>query len=187
LPAIIDYPIVLDRMTRRGFRCNYPNSGAFGFRDTPQIRGWIGPADASIKPELSPIIQFMPPPYEANLVAGAVRVWQTILCGPAWIMPASHWHFEFHDGSRDWMPGLIAGIGIDPNLLRDRADGSAIEFSWQETAEFSHLLSGLLTGLKVSDFSMAFPDWPVLCLVHHHKQLWWTSADEKLIERVSMT
>ena len=44
-------------------------------------------------------------------------------------MPMSHWHFELHDGSRDWMPDMLKQVGVDPVQLESRADGSALEFT----------------------------------------------------------
>jgi hypothetical protein len=31
--------------------------------------------------------------------------------------------------------------------------------------------------LQQSDFSIAFPGRRVVCSLHHHQQLWWTSAE----------
>jgi hypothetical protein len=44
------------------------------------------------------------------------------------------------------------------------------------------LVSQLLTHLRTSDFMLAFPGGPVLCTVHHHKQLWWQTTDAGLHE-----
>ena len=77
MPSIIDYSTVLAAMTAAGFRCNYHNSGTFGFSSkTPvEIRGWVGPPDATIKPSLLPLIKSVPSPYETNLsAAAAVRL-----------------------------------------------------------------------------------------------------------------
>jgi hypothetical protein len=182
VPGIIDYSVVLARMTEGGFRCNYPNSGAFGFAAAAEvsIRGWITAPDATIKPDLARVAQTV-----ANPAVAAAAAWQAALPGPAWIMPASHWHFELHDGSRDWLAGLLAEIGVDSKLLENRADGSAIEFGGDEITPFTRLLAGLLDHLRVSDFTLYFPGRPVLCLVHHHKQLWWTTPDATLLEQVS--
>ena len=50
MPTIVDYELVQSQMTTRGFRCNYYNSGAFGFSPDAaiSIRGWIG--SSSIRP-----------------------------------------------------------------------------------------------------------------------------------------
>jgi len=186
VPAIIDYPIVLARMTAAGLRCNYHNSGAFGFAKgvTPFIRGWIGPGDATIKPALMDHVRTVPAPYESNLAEAAARVWATVLSGPVWVMPMSHWHFELHDGSRDWMPGLLEEIGVDRKPLEERADGTALEFSLAESRSFVRLASALLSNLRVSDFALAFPDKPVLAMLHHHKQIWWSSGEAGLIAAI---
>jgi hypothetical protein len=182
VPGIIDYAVVLARLTEGGLRCNYPNSGAFGFAPAAEVlvRGWIAGPDSSIKPELARAAQIVANPAEA-----AARAWQAVLAGPVWIMPASHWHFELHDGSRDWLAGVLGEIGVDAKTLENRADGSAIESGAQEVPAFTRLLAALLENLRVSDFTLAFPGRPVICLAHHHKQLWWTSTDAKLLEQVS--
>jgi hypothetical protein len=184
MPAIIDYPIVLERMTAGGFRCNYYNSGAFGFPAMPLVRGWIGPPDSTIKADLIPGVRYVKPPYESRLARAAAEIWKTVLPGAAWVMPMSHWHFELHDGSRDWMPASLEEIGVDSKRLENRADGAALEFVLEEAAAFTRFLESLLGNLRVSDFLIAFPGRPALCTVHHHKQLWWMTTDEVLVERV---
>ena len=187
MPTIIDYPRVLARMTDEGLCCNYPNSGAFGFPPAAgaHILGWIGPDDPTIKPAMRSQLKIFPAPYESNLAAAALDVWQSVLPGLAWVMPSSHWHFELHDGSRAWMPAALDEIKIDPAHLTFRPDGSALEFHPHETAAFSHWLEALLTGLSVSDFVLAFPGRPVLCMIHHHKQLWWTFTDPAWRDRIN--
>jgi hypothetical protein len=180
VPGIIDYSVVLARMTESGLRCNYPNGGAFGFHENAMIRGWIGAPDPTIKQGLASQTQTVLNPAEA-----AGRVWREALAGAAWIMPASHWHFELHDASSAWLAGLLGEIGVDARLLENRADGAAIEFGGGEIAAFTRLLGGLLDKLQVSDFTLAFPGRPVLCLVHHHRQLWWSTTDAALMERIA--
>ena len=184
MPAIVDYSIVLERMTAEGFRCNYHNGGAFGFVGTPLVRGWIGPPDGTIKKDLLPALRFVAAPHEVRLAQATVKIWQSAIGGPAWVMPMSHWHFELHDGSKDWMPGLLAVMNVDSKQLENRADGSAIEFAPGETAMLARFLETLLRYLRVSDFLMAFPGQKALCNVHHHKQLWWTTNDPALIEKL---
>lgn len=184
MPKIIDYPQVLRRMTEQGFVCNYPNSGAFGFPHAPEYRGWIGPEDSTIKPAFRDLLRKFPAPYEANLASSATDVWQKLLPGPVWLMPMSHWHFELHDGSRTFLADRLAEIHVDATALTDRADGSALEFDFQESAEFRVLVQALLEGLRGSDFLLAFPDRPVLCVIHHHKQLWWVSSDSQWLARI---
>jgi hypothetical protein len=173
-------------MKLTGLVCNYHNSGAFGFpsKSTVIIRGWIGPADATIKPALLDHVKMVAAPCESNLAQLAARVWQTALPGTVWIMPMSHWHFELHDGSRDWMPAVLQEISVDPKQLEERADGTALEFVVSEKDSFTRLLTGLLTNLRVSDFLLAFQDRPVVCMVHHHKQLWWQTTDATVADAI---
>ena len=48
MPHIIDYPLVVEQMTRQRFVSLYPNSGAFGFppESGAASLGWIGPDGA---------------------------------------------------------------------------------------------------------------------------------------------
>lgn len=183
MPGIIDYPTVLATMTAAKFRCNYPFSGSFSI-PSGKIRGWIGPTDPTIRAEMQALTRPVAEPYITNLTEAAIRAWHIALPGIAWIMPASHWHFELHDGSRDWLPRTLADIGVDAKQLENRADGSAIQFAAGEIAEFTSFLTMLLANLKVSDFSIAFPGHSALCMVHHHKQLWWMSGDESLLRQI---
>jgi hypothetical protein len=186
VPVIVDYAQVLARMAATGFRCNYHNSGAFGFAGNidVHVRAWIGPEDATIKPSLLPNVRTIAPPFAANLAQNFLRVWRQALPGKVWLMPMSHWHFELHDGSREWLPALLPQIGVDPALLIDRADASPLEFSPDESAALSPLLIALLENLKLSDFQMAFPDHLALCMIHHHTQLWWQTTDAGLMRKI---
>jgi hypothetical protein len=51
MPWIIDYETVTEQMRGQQLKCNYYNSGAFGFADPAGVRhlGWIGPEDPSIR------------------------------------------------------------------------------------------------------------------------------------------
>jgi hypothetical protein len=186
VPVIVDYATVLQRMSAAGFRCNYHNSGAFGFGAGADvlIRGWIGPDDATIRPGLLPSVRTILPPFAPHLAEALVRVWQASLCGYAWLMPMSHWHFELHDGSRDWLPAELGEIRIDPASLRDRADGSALQFATEESPALSRAVIALLENLKVSDFQLAFPGRAALCMIHHHTQLWWQTTDAELMRHI---
>jgi hypothetical protein len=184
MPVIIDYSRALDHMTSAGYRCNYYNSGAFGFKQTPLVRGWIGPPDASIRPELLAQVQFAPEPFAENLAGAAVDVWREFLPGAVWVMPMSHWHFELHDGSREWMPEALTEIGVDSKQLEERADGAAIEFAMDEYKLMQKFLESLLKNLRVSDFLISFTNGAALCNIHHNKQLWWTTTDASLIEKL---
>ena len=116
-------------------------------------------------------------PYEENLSRHLVEFWQTKLPGKVWVMPMSHWAYELDFGSRDWLPAVLEQIDLDPGLLQDRTNGAALEFSSDESERLGFLVRRLLESLTQSDFMIAFPDRPVLCTVHHHKQLWWTTTD----------
>ena len=67
-------------------------------------------------------------------------------------------------------------IGLDPSGLAPRTTGDAIEFGPSEIPLFSDFVQQLLTNLAGSDFALAFPGRPVICTLHHHKQIWWTTT-----------
>ena len=182
VPTIIDFEGVLQRMGAEGFRSLYHNSGAFGFARGANVHyaGWVGPDDPSIRAEMRQYIRSVTPPYDTNLARAAAEVWTTHLSGPAWIMPMSHWSYELDFGSRDWMPAALNAIGVNGDELCVRANGAAIEFQANEHTGMESLVSQLLTHLRTSDFMLAFPGRPVLCIVHHHKQLWWQTTDAAL-------
>ena len=183
MPWIIDYEMVLEQMRKQQFRCHYYNSGAFGFADPARARtiAWIGPDDPSIKPAARSLTRQVPEPYEDTLADMARELWQQHVPGRAWVMPMSHWAYELSHGSRDWMPALIENLDLDPGLLEGRNNAAAIEFGADEGERFEHLIARLLMMLNGSDFMIAFPGHPVLCTLHHHKQLWWSSTDEDFI------
>jgi hypothetical protein len=87
-------------------------------------------------------------------------------------------------GSQEWMPQLLRDAGLSPEDLASRHDGSALGFAPGEAAVFERFLAGLLGGLFGSDFLLAWPGRPVVCTVHHHKQLWWTTTDPALVARL---
>lgn len=182
MPWIIDYPIVLEQMRQLQMRSLYFNGGAFGFGSGSPTRsiGWIGPPDETIRAEARDFTRQVSPPYEQTLTRLLIRAWREVLPGRIWIMPGSHWAYELDFGSRDWMPPLLEGIGIDPGLLQSRTNAAAIEFAIEESPAVSHLVSRLLEMLQSSDFAIAFPHRRITCTLHHHKQLWWTSAEADL-------
>lgn len=186
MPQVIDYPLVLRQMMAAGFRCHYYNSGAFGFGDQPGVRivGWLGPEDPTIRPEVLPLTKHVPPPYEQSLTDMLLATWQSHLPGPLWAMPRSHWAHELHHGSRDWMPALLQRLGVDPESLAARTDAAAIEFAVEESELLRTFSLHLLQQLEGSDFTIAFPGRPVLCILHHHQQLWWMTADAGLTQRI---
>jgi hypothetical protein len=184
VPWIIDYPIVLEQMRATGLRSLYYNGGAFGFgSDTPtRSIGWIGPPDDTIRAEVRPLIRQAPEPFEQNLTSLLVKAWAEILPGRIWVMPGSSWAYELDFGSRQWLPPLLERIGIDPGLLQSRTNAAAIEFSTDEHERLSAFAMRLLEMLQGSDFFIAFPGQKTVAMLHHHKQIWWTSADEAVIE-----
>ncbi len=81
------------------------------------------------------------------------------------------------------MPEALRSAGLGAEQVADlsqRHDGSALEFAPGENQGFQSLLLALLTNLFGSDFLLSFPDRPVVCTVHHHKQLWWTTSDAEI-------
>jgi hypothetical protein len=183
VPRIIDYADVRKTMLSEGFLSLYHNSGAFGFADAAGALsvGWVGPPDETIRPAARSLTRHVPPPFERNLAELAAVAWQEHVPGHAWVMPRSHWAYELDFGSREWMPSLLESIGVDAGLLVPRNDAASLEFAADERESFVRLVEGLLGRLLGSDFAVMFPGRPVLCTVHHHKQLWWTSSDAAVI------
>ena len=182
VPWIIDYPIVLEQMRAQKLRSVYYNSGAFAFNDDISTRtiGWVGPPDESIRAESRNAVRQIPPPYEKNLTELLIRAWREILPGRIWVMPASHWAFELDFASRPWLPAILESIGIDAGMLQTRTSAAAIEFALDESDLLEKFILRLLEMLQASDFSIAFPGRGAICLLHHHKQIWWTSAEESV-------
>ena len=187
MPCIIEYSAVLEQMTSQQFKCHYYNSGAFGFPESANARtqAWIGPEDPTIRPAAQLLTRQVAEPFEATLAKMATRLWQEQARGRLWVMPKSHWAFELGHGSREWMPALIESLGLDFAMLENRTNAAAIEFAEDEAEPFERLVSGLLTLLHGSDFMIAFPGRPILCTLHHHKQLWWSSTDDAFVEAAS--
>jgi hypothetical protein len=100
-------------------------------------------------------------------------------------MPMSHWAFELDYGSREWMAGALAEVGVDAGPLEGLTSAAAIEFDLPgEVDGLAGFARALLTNLQASDFMLAFVDHPVLCTVHHHKQLWWVTTERGVIEKL---
>jgi hypothetical protein len=184
MPWIIDYEVVVEQMRRQKLKCNYYNSGAFGFADPRGVQhvGWIGPDDPTLRPAAREVAQAVAPPYEANLAELLTKTWLEHFPGRVWAMPMSHWAYELDYGSRDWLPALIEHIDLDPGLLQTRNNGAAIEFATNESHHFRHFTQRLLEMLMASDFMLAFIGQPILCTLHHHKQLWWSTTDQKVVK-----
>jgi hypothetical protein len=96
-------------------------------------------------------------------------------------MPASHWSFELTHGNGPWLTPLLQKIGVDPNCLTHLTIAAAIEFAPGHENQFSQLIQGLLENLTASDFYITFPHHPAICMLHHHKQLWWVTTDDKIL------
>lgn len=185
MPWIINYPTVLERLLADGLVCRYPRGGAFGFDgEGTWMRGWLGPADATIKPAALAWARQVDEPFDVNLAQLARRAWLECLPGNVWIMPGSHWSYELNHGSRDWMPALLERIELDPGLLVGRNDASAVEFAPAEAKLFEHFVQRLLTQLWQSDFTIAFPGRQTVSLLHSHTQLWWMTQDRKVLSEL---
>ena len=186
MPKIIEYDHVLSRMAAMAMRCQYYNSGAFGFDRGVSVKftGWIGTQDPTIRPEARAHTQPIPPPFEENLARFATRAWIDLFPGPAWLMPKSQWAYELDFGSKAWLPDALRRAHVDPAALEGRTNSPAIEFAEDEAGLLTPLTQALLENLIGSDFALAFPNHPIACTVHHHKQLWWLSDSAPLVERL---
>lgn len=181
MPRIIDYTVALEQLQTHGLVSVYPNGGALGFARGVQTRsiGWIGPEDPTIRAEAMAYVRRVAAPFESNLSSLVVRGWG-LATGRAWVMPASHWSFELGHGSGDWLPDALLEIGVSPEI----SGASPIEFAPAEAEALRLFVQRLLQHLRGSDFTLAFPLRAVFALVHHHKQIWWTSTDAGLIESI---
>jgi hypothetical protein len=186
MPQIIEYSTVLESLTGQGLKSLYHNSGAFGFAEgTATIsRGWIGPMDPSIRESARSLIRQVPLPHEPRLAHLLIDAWQQFLPGVVWVMPKSHWAYELEFGSRDWLPGLLDNIGIDSGRLLPLNNGAAIEFSAGESALLELFAAELLTRLLGSDFQAVFAGNGTICTIHQQGQLWWTSTDAGIVEKL---
>jgi hypothetical protein len=189
VPRIIEYSRVVERLAAHGLVCLYYNSGAFGFPPGTATRsvGWIGLDDSTIRPAALPLTRKVNPPVEPTLARLGTQTWLRRLPGTIWVTPKSHWAYELDFGSHLWMPAALRTAGVPAEQvtgLSERHDGAALEFLPEESPAFEPLLLALLTNLFGSDFQLSFPDWPVVCTVHHHKQLWWTTKDADIHARL---
>jgi hypothetical protein len=182
---IVDYDTVLQTLLGQGLKSLYYNSGSFGFPPAVATHtvGWIGPPDPTIRPEALPFTRSIPQPHVQNLTALALRAWRDHAPGVLWAMPRSHWAYELDFGSREWMPNVLRAVGVDSKELESLTTGAAVEFAPENVDEFGEFLTALLENLSASsDFQLAWPGRPLVCTVHHHQQLWWTTPNE-LIHR----
>ena len=167
-------------MTEAGFVSLYHNSGAFGFADPAGVEtiGWITRDDPTIRPAaraMATIVVDVSEPFQRAASA---------IAGDAWLMPKSHWHYELHFGNRQLLEDVLPTIGVDASLLRERNDGSAIEFAVGESTLLTKTIGRLLEKLAGSDFLIAWPGGQTLCTVHHHKQLWWQTRRRESIDPI---
>ena len=176
MPGVIDYSVVLPRLRERGFISLYHNSGAFGFPADAQVTsiGWLEADDPTIRPAARSLVRRVES-IEKLLPQALERI-----AGDAWLMPKSHWHYELHFGNRELLEALLPRLGIDPAMLRDRNDGSAIEFSTQKRDLLKQAVREMLGALVGSDFSIVFADAATVCTIHHHRQLWWQTTDKSI-------
>ena len=186
MPSIIAYETVLAQMQEQNLRCQYYNSGAFGFDAdvTTYFTGWIGPPDSTIRSAALEHARHIAPPYGQTLARLATQAWRDLFPGPAWVMPKSSWAFELDFGSKVWLPDALRTAGVDPALLAGRTDAPAIEFSLQEADRFTPLVQMLLDNLLASDFALGFPGHPIACMLHHRKHIWWISSDPGRIQEL---
>lgn len=181
MARIVEYETVAGTLSGQGLKSLYFNSGSFGFPpgDAARTVAWIGAPDPTIRAEAAGLTRQVPAPIEGNLTRLTVRAWGELLPGALWLTPRSHWAYELDFGSRDWMPAVLAGVGVDSAALAPLTNGAAIEFAPDEDRAFATLLEALLARLSgSSDFQLSWPGRPAVCTVHHHKQLWWTTSDE---------
>jgi hypothetical protein len=186
MPRIIDYPTVLQRMTKLGYRSLYFNSGAFGFERGVETlsRGWIGPPDRSIRESARAIVRQASAPFALTMTTSMIDVWSKSVPGPLWLMPKSHWAYELDFGHRDWLPAVLQQIGIDPAALAGLNNAVAIEFTESDKSEFVYIVIELLNRLVTSDFQSVFLDHSTICTVHTRCQLWWTTTSARVIDRL---
>jgi hypothetical protein len=185
MPSIIPYSLVLEGMTAMGMRCVYFNAGAFAFTgDQPvSIVGWIGPDDASIRPDLPATLVRVDPPYGLNLAKKLVVAIARHLTGLVWVVPKSHWSFELTHSHGGWLSNALLQAGLseaDIARLAPLTSAAAIAFQPDEIDSLGGLVEALLDHLQASDFAILFPNHPHLVTVHHHKQLWWQTGDTEL-------
>lgn len=187
MPTIIPYPQVLERMAALNLRCQYYNSGAFAFDGAAafDFTGWIGAEDASLRPAARAKARLVQPPVEQTLTAMTLAAWHRLLPGNIWVMPRSQWAYELDHGSKSWMPAALQASGVDVSALMGHTDSPAVEFAPAEIDRVSPLIQSLLTQLVGSDFALAFPEHPVACTLHHHKQVWWLSSLPDVVQSLS--
>ncbi len=189
MPTLVDYSDVLNRLTGQGFRSLYYNSGAFGLPEAADALsiGWVGPPDPTIRPAARALARQVAAPFERTLATLTCQVWLEALPGRIWLLPKSHWAYELEFGSHAWLGAALEASGLrrtSVDLLATRHDGSALSFEGEEYLQVETLLVALLTNLAGSDFQLVWPGRPVVCTIHHHKQVWWTSSNRAIFDLI---
>ncbi len=183
---LIDYGEVSATLSAGGYVSLYYNSGAFGFPETATVEsvGWILRDDPTLRPAGRALAVEIPGD-ETTLVKRAGEIWADQLqTHTVWLMPKSHWAYELSFASADWLPPALVEAGIHPDDLAGRHDGSAIAFELADRPAFERLVDQLLRGLVGSDFSFIFAAGQTVCTVHHHRQLWWTTTNPAVGDRL---
>ena len=67
------------------------------------------------------------------------------------------------------------GLGQSANSLVGNANLIKKIYFPRLAVPIATILSGVI------DFALAFPGRPIVCTLHHHKQIWWTSSDRQLL------
>jgi hypothetical protein len=185
VPHIVDYGTVLQILTDCGHSCAYHKSGSFAPQsESAQIVGWALGDDPTIRADMRSHLQVVP--SLSTLLDRLSKAWTVSLRGEIWIMPASHWAFELTYGNADWLPQSLQAIGIDPQLLAGRNDGTAIAFAPGEADPLRILVSDLLTRSRGSDFTAAWPGHSTVAMLHHHGQIWWRTTDVSLADSLRL-
>jgi hypothetical protein len=188
MPKIIDYQTVLDRLTKQGLKSLYHNSGAFGFSSGVETvsRGWIGPEDASIRESARAMVRNVSEPYAQRMTELTILLWRECLSGAVWIMPKSHWSYELEFGSREWLAKVLEQIGVDAAALAPLNNAPAIEFVDGDVDQLGFFVRELLARLVGSDFQMVFPGRDTICTIHTRTQLWWTTGDSTVAQKLDL-
>ncbi len=187
MARIVEYNTVLQTLLEQGLQSLYYNSGSFGFPPgvVTHTVGWVARPDPTIRADALLMTRQVPEPCRKTLVELTLRAWTGRMPGVVWAMPRSHWAYELDFGSRDWMPGLLRAVEIDPEALAPLTNGAAIEFGAGHAEEFASFLGGLIDNLSgSSDFQLVWPGQPVVCTVHHHQQLWWTTSHDAVYRAI---
>src|SRR6476661_6383075 len=142
MPVLVDYPVVLETMQRQGFKSLYYNSGAFGFADAAGVGhvGWAIGEDSTLRPAARELVRRVEPATVERLSELAAEAWERFFPGVAWVMPMAHWAYELDFGSREWLPGLLAGEGLDVGVMQGLTTGNALQYSTGERQNYAGIV-----------------------------------------------